>query len=263
MGQEFLKIYPDALIPHLDIGDPLAVARALDELKPDVVINAAGKTGRPNVDWCEDHKDETVYANVTGPLVLLHACLRRGIFLVHLSSGCVFEGDKGGAGWTEDDPPNFHGSFYARSKLWAEEVLKEFPVLILRLRMPFGDDLNDRSLIAKVRKYTRVLDSENSLTYLPEFTEAARVLIERKKTGIYHIVNPGVMSPYRIMQLYTEIVDPNHTFELLHEDQMNQVAKTGRSNCMVSNAKVLAEGVQLTPVEDAVRKALTAIRDRA
>ena len=27
---------------------------------PDFVINAAGKTGRPNVDWCEDHKQEVI-----------------------------------------------------------------------------------------------------------------------------------------------------------------------------------------------------------
>jgi dTDP-4-dehydrorhamnose reductase len=41
----------------------------LDEVKPDVVINAAGKTGKPNVDWCEDHKEETLRSNDTGPLV--------------------------------------------------------------------------------------------------------------------------------------------------------------------------------------------------
>ncbi len=26
------------------------------QVKPTHVLNAAGLTGRPNVDWCEDHK---------------------------------------------------------------------------------------------------------------------------------------------------------------------------------------------------------------
>ena len=28
----------------------------MPQVKPTNVINAAGVTGRPNVDWCEDHK---------------------------------------------------------------------------------------------------------------------------------------------------------------------------------------------------------------
>ena len=49
----------------------------VEEVTPDVVINCAGKTGRPNVDWCEDHKEETVRANVTGPLILLDECRKQ------------------------------------------------------------------------------------------------------------------------------------------------------------------------------------------
>lgn len=29
------------------------------QVKPTHVLNAAGLTGRPNVDWCEDHKAGT------------------------------------------------------------------------------------------------------------------------------------------------------------------------------------------------------------
>eukprot|EP01094_Clydonella_sp_ATCC50884_P023535 TRINITY_DN5674_c0_g1_i4.p1 TRINITY_DN5674_c0_g1~~TRINITY_DN5674_c0_g1_i4.p1 ORF type:complete len:145 (-),score=9.06 TRINITY_DN5674_c0_g1_i4:46-480(-) len=36
------------------------VEAELDRIKPDYVINAAGLTGRPNVDWCEDHKEDTI-----------------------------------------------------------------------------------------------------------------------------------------------------------------------------------------------------------
>ncbi|MDO8469092.1 MAG: sugar nucleotide-binding protein, partial [Candidatus Peribacter sp.] len=98
MGEQFLKIFPKALIPPVDIADPAAVAEVLDREKPDVVINAAGKTGVPNVDWCEDHKLETMHANVLGPIVLAEQCGKRGIYWVHLSSGCIYEGQKGKKG---------------------------------------------------------------------------------------------------------------------------------------------------------------------
>ncbi|KVH95445.1 dTDP-4-dehydrorhamnose reductase [Cynara cardunculus var. scolymus] len=42
----------------------------LDAIKPTHVFNAAGVTGRPNVDWCESHKVETIRTNVVGTLTL-------------------------------------------------------------------------------------------------------------------------------------------------------------------------------------------------
>src|SRR3954468_14776067 len=81
MGRYFLSAYPDATAADADVADRSAVAAALEAARPDVVINCAGKTGRPNVDWCEEHKAETLRANVTGALVVLEECLARGIYL--------------------------------------------------------------------------------------------------------------------------------------------------------------------------------------
>ncbi len=65
------------------------VHRVLDEVNPTHVINCAGKTGRPNVDWCEDHKIETIESNVTGMLILAKACHDRGVHLTVLATGCM------------------------------------------------------------------------------------------------------------------------------------------------------------------------------
>ena len=64
------------------------VDRILDDIKPTHVINCAGKTGRPNVDWCESHKLETIESNVIGTLVLVKACVDRNIHLTTLATGC-------------------------------------------------------------------------------------------------------------------------------------------------------------------------------
>ena len=258
-GGKFKEIFPDALSPETDISCPSDVAKVLDAEKPDVVINAAGKTGRPNVDWCEDHKPETLRSNVTGPIVLLEACTKRSIYWVQMGTGCVYTVDKGGKGFSEEDPPNFSGSFYSLSKAWMEQILREFPVLQLRLRMPFDNTPHDRNLITKLTKYSRVIDVQNSLTYLPDFLRAAKMLIEKRKTGIYNITNPGSLSPYQVMELYREIVDPKHTFTKLSLTELPTQVKAGRSNCTLSTDKLEREGVTMMPVNEAMRRALESI----
>ena len=84
-----------------------SVAAELDKIKPTHVLHAAGVTGRPNVDWCEDHKAETVQANVIGTLNLSDLCEERGIHCTVFATGCIFEYDDAhplgsGKGFTEE-----------------------------------------------------------------------------------------------------------------------------------------------------------------
>src|SRR3990167_4162250 len=107
IGNHFKEFVGEhAVISKADISEYMAVKEELAREAPDVVINCAGKTGKPNVDWCEDHKLETITSNVTGPLTLLRACTESGIYWVHVGSGCVYTGDNGGKGFSENDAPN-------------------------------------------------------------------------------------------------------------------------------------------------------------
>lgn len=65
-----------------------AVQQVLDDVNATHVINCAGKTGRPNIDWCEDHKMETVESNVLGTLILAEECRVRGVHCTVLATGC-------------------------------------------------------------------------------------------------------------------------------------------------------------------------------
>ena len=259
MGQYFVRAFPDALCPSVDIADAVAVAQILDTEKPDVIINAAGKTGRPNVDWCEDHKMETIHSNVLGPLVLLEESEKRNIYMVHIGTGCVYEGGSE-TPFTEQDAPNFFGSFYSRTKGYIDQILNDFPVLNIRLRMPFDGTDSERSLINKLAKYDSLIATENSMTYIPDLLEAVKKLIEKRATGPYNVVNPGLMSPLRIMELYTEIVDPSHTFTELKLKDLGDVTKAGRSNCILSMEKLEGEGIFMRPIEEAVREALETLK---
>lgn len=90
-------------------------------VRPTHVFNAAGVTGRPNVDWCESHKVETIRTNVVGTLTLADVCREKGLVLINYATGCIFEYDSAhplgsGIGFKEEDKPNFIGSFYSKTK---------------------------------------------------------------------------------------------------------------------------------------------------
>ncbi|MFO0875805.1 MAG: sugar nucleotide-binding protein [Gemmataceae bacterium] len=258
MGQQFLARFPGAVGSDRDIADPFAVGEVLDAHRPDIVINCAGKTGRPNVDWCETNQRATYRANVTGARVVLIECLRRNAYLVHLSSGCIYEGHgSDGNGFTETDRPNYTGSYYSLTKGISDQMMRGYPVLTLRLRMPFDGTLSERNLLNKIRRYERVLDMPNSVTYLPDFFRSALLLIERRATGIFNMVNDGAISPFEIMGRYRELVHPEHRFARLAVEDLPEVARAGRSNCTLSTAKLHREGVAMQSVKQAIDEALT------
>lgn len=232
------------------------VKKELQRRKPDFVINCAGKTGKPNIGWCENHKEETFNSNVIGPLVLAHACSELGLYLVHLGSGCIYTGDNGGKGFSEEDPPNFFGSFYSKTKIWSEQALTAFPVLQLRLRMPVDSVPSPRNLITKITSYQKVISSPNSISIMDDVLFAAKELIARRSTGIYNVTNPGAITHPEILDLYNQIVDPEFKYETFSIEEMRKIVKADRSNCILSTRKLEAEGIRLTPVKEAVRKTL-------
>src|SRR3984957_4877440 len=66
----------------------------LKSKKPEFVINAAGYTGKPNVDACETARAETLQGNTLLPQTIAHACAAAGVPWGHVSSGCIYSGAK-------------------------------------------------------------------------------------------------------------------------------------------------------------------------
>ena len=267
LAQRFNEFFENSEISNVNITDLEAVREELDEKKPDVVINAAGKTSGSNVkqgtsntiDWCEENITKTMDSNFNGPKILFKACEERKIYWVHLGSGCIFQGNGlNGKGFTEKNratPP----SWYSWTKFWADKFLKDKPVLILRLRMPIDNKPHPRNLIDKLKKYSELIDPQNSITVIPDFLEAAKKLIEKKRTGIYHVVNPGTISPAEIMILYGEVINRKYQeFKTISEEELYEKGrvKAKRSNCILNTEKLKREGIHLEPVRKRVLEIL-------
>lgn len=264
LGHRFARDLPGALLHPADISDEAAVRQALEEHRPDAVVNAAGKTGRPNVDWCETHQHETYRSNVEGPLVVARQCERLGTYLLHLASGCIFYGDSPSpGGWREDDFAN-PKSFYSRTKYAADLVLSQLPnVCIARLRMPIDHEPGDRNLITKLARYPKVIDVENSVTFVDDLVQVARALLEKRVHGTFHVTNPGTMRHRDLLALYKELVDPKHACELIGADDLVRLglAHVGRSNCILASDNLAKAGITMRPVDVALRDTMKRYAD--
>ncbi|KAF8050462.1 hypothetical protein N665_1962s0007 [Sinapis alba] len=233
----------------------------LDSVEPSHVFNAAGVTGRPNVDWCESHKVETVRTNVVGTLNLADVCRERGLVLINYATGCIFEYDSGhplgsGLGFKEEDIPNFTGSFYSKTKAMVEELLKNYEnVCTLRVRMPISSDLsNPRNFITKITRYEKVVDIPNSMTILDELLPISLEMAKRNLTGIWNFTNPGVVSHNEILEMYREFIDPSFTWKNFTLEEQAKVIVAPRSNNELDATKLKTEFPEMLSIKEALVK---------
>lgn len=257
LGEKLGCSLKDSIISKRRINSQKDVEEEIDKHKADVVINCIGKTGRPNIDWCEDHKEETFFSNVLVPCYIALACKKRGKKMVQIGSGCAYEGDNNGRGFTEEDEPNYYGSFYSRTKIHSENLLKEFEnVLQLRIRMPISFDKSKRNLLNKLLSYDRIISIENSISVVEDFARITEELIKRDERGIFNVVNQGSITHEEILNLAGEISGEKMTYDIISEEELGRMTKTGRSNCILSVEKLRSKGIEVPGIKESVRKTI-------
>ena len=270
--------------------DPLCAF--LKANQPEFVINCAGSTGKPNVDACELAKADTLAGNAILPLTIAAACAAREIPWGHVSSGCIYSGAKvlvNGRlrvekdltqpelravvdespdrvrGFAETDVPNFSFrdgpcSFYSGTKALGEEVIQNAGrSYIWRLRIPFDEFDSPRNYLSKVQRYAKVYDNVNSISHRRDFAAACLDLWENRAAfGIYNVTNPGFATTRQVVALVETYLKPAKRFEFWASDEefYRVAAKTPRSNCVMDTTKLLAAGVKIRPVLEALEDSL-------
>lgn len=238
------------IIERIDITDPRSLKKAFEDKKPEVVINCAGVRAYPNIDWCESHKEETMRVNVSGAINAMTTAVEAGAYPIQIMSGCIYSGGPEKQ-FTEEDEPNFHGSFYSRMRIVLQETLKELPVLQARIRMPISSYSHPRNLLNKIAGYKKVISVPNSATLLEDLAPALEVLINKKITGILNLTNEGYVENKKLLELYKKIIDPDHKYELISVDELEKnIVKAGRSNCVLSMAKASSIGVKMPALDE-------------
>ncbi len=274
VGQAYQQLLTQKGIPfrnlrraELDYCDAPTLTAFLREVRPSFLINAAGYTGKPNVDACELHKAECLFGNAVLPGRIADACAAAGVPWGHVSSGCIFTGAlPDGSGFSETDTPNFtfrrdNCSFYSGTKALGEETLAGAPdVFIWRLRIPFDHRDSPRNYLTKLMRYERLLEAANSISQLHEFVASTFACWEKRiPFGTYNVTNPGQVTTREVVDLILKSGIHPKAYQFFHDEAefMRLAAKTPRSNCVMSSAKLAAAGITLTPVHDAIGQALS------
>lgn len=269
-----------------------ALLKFLQENKPEFLVNAAGYTGKPNVDACETARADTLAGNTLLPLTIANACAVAGIPWGHVSSGCIYSGAKveingnvqrekdmsrpdlralltknPGAihGFTEADKPNFsfrdgQCSFYSGTKALGEEAIDGVGrSYIWRLRIPFDEVDGPRNYLSKVQRYAKVYDNVNSISHRADYARACMELWRlRAPFGIYNVTNPGFVTTREVVGAIERVLKPQRKFEFWANDEefYRLAAKTPRSNCVMDTTKLTKSGVNIRPVQEALEDSL-------
>lgn len=194
---------------EIDITDADAVKNVLNELQPDIVINAAAYNA---VDDCEEEPGATIArkVNAEGPGNIAAWCASTETPMVHYSTDYVFDGNKK-EGYTEADAPSPQ-SVYAHSKADGEKAVQESgaPYYILRTSRLFGApgtaEVSKKSFVDTMiglaqdpgREELTIVDEEvGSPTYVNDLAAQTRRVLEGDyDTGVYHCTNTGSCTWY-------------------------------------------------------------------
>jgi dTDP-4-dehydrorhamnose reductase len=273
VGQSYQALLRRKAVPfrnlrraEVDYTNPSVLGDLLRRERPAFLINAAGYTGKPNVDACELHKAECLFGNVVLPGFIAQVCAEAGVPWGHVSSGCIYNGARpDGSGFHEEDTPNFtfrsnHCSFYSGSKALGEEVLAgTASVYLWRLRIPFNEVEHPRNYLTKLMRYERLLDAANSISQLDEFAAATFACWEQRVPfGTYNVTNPGAITTREIVELIRRsgVCTKEFKFFASEDEFMRVAAKTPRSNCIMDSSKLAAAGIRLTEIHAAVERDL-------
>jgi dTDP-4-dehydrorhamnose reductase len=183
-----------------DLADQESVRKAMAEVKPSLVLNAAAYTA---VDRAESEQELAMRVNGDAPGILAEEAHKAGALLVHYSTDYVFDGSKT-APWIEDDPVNPLNE-YGRSKLAGEQKIAATGGRYLIFRTswvysPHGNNFLKTMLrLGRERDQLRVVNDQiGAPTTASALARATRAVIDAgvqdADSGIYHMTCAGQTS---------------------------------------------------------------------
>lgn len=211
---------------QLDITDSAEVRRQIQQLRPNLIINAAAYNA---VDQAEHEREQAFAVNAQGPLNLAQAANEISARLVHVSTDYVFDGSAAPIPYTEQDSTNPLNA-YGESKLQGEQwVLNEQPhALVVRTAWVYsaiGQNFVATMLRAAQRgKPLRVVsDQIGAPTHAGDLAQALISLAEHPQAagGIYHYCGATALTRYDFVRAIFQQADhiraaPGRYLELLN-----------------------------------------------
>lgn len=209
---------------RLDICQQMAVDALIEKSQPDIIYLPAALT---NVDYCENHPEESYLPNVVGVKNVVDASNKVGARVIYFSTDYIFDGTAGPYDELATANPI---SEYGKQKLAAEHyiVLTSINYLIVRTTVVYGWEKQGKNfvyrLVKSLREGTTVRVPDDQIgtpTYAPNLAQNAVTLSRTEIRGVVNIAGPDIVSRYkfaletaRIFKLPTGLIIPISTREL-------------------------------------------------
>lgn len=138
---------------QLDFSDPITLKKNLENIRTtfNLIINCAGYT---NVDKAEEEQDLCDKINHQSVKILANFCNENKILLIHYSTDYVFDGS-GSEPFSEDNQENLKPlNHYGKTKLWAEEAIKNSgcDYLIFRISWIYDNRQESKNFVNTIKR---------------------------------------------------------------------------------------------------------------
>lgn len=197
------KLNPKTII--LDLNNKFELEELLKEQKPDFVVNCVGVL----ISGANNNPANAIYLNSYLPHLLAGICDEIDAKLIHVSTDCVFSGEKGR--YQESDEKDGK-DIYAKTKALGE--VENSRHLTLRTSI-IGPELkvNGEGLFhwfmnqeSETNGFTKAIWSGVTTT---ELAKVIAQSIHQDITGIYHVTNGEPINKYDLLQLFKEATKKN------------------------------------------------------
>ena len=200
--QFFSKSIGKRITAGVDVEEQHSLIKVLDQVQPDVVINCTGLT---------KHKMETddllvsIPINALVPHQLAELCKLMSARLIHVSTDCVFSGERGG--YVEGDPTDARDA-YGKSKALGEV---DYPHAITLRTSIIGHELQSKiSLLdwflaqnKRCNGYTKAIFSGLPTVVFAQLIRDI-VIPHQELSGLYHI-SAKPISKFDLLKLIAEV----------------------------------------------------------
>jgi len=228
LGHDLAKVFAEEKLflwdrEEVDITDELKLLTLVQELKPEIIINAAAYT---NVDGAEKEKGTAENINAVAVSYIGEAAQAVGARVVHISTEYVFNGFKK-EGYDEDaivSPLSIYGASKARGE--QNLIASEAEYYIVRTSWLYGhapqkgkprgknfiDTILDKAQAGEELKI--VNDQYGKPTFAYDLAQGIKTMLwENYPTGIYHLVNEGITTWFGLAEYALQVRGLNATIK--------------------------------------------------
>jgi len=260
LGHELEKVFSDTnkyeIVlwdrEQLDITDQDAVDVKINEINPEIIINAAAYTA---IDKAESEADLVYKINSYAVGYLANTAKVLGALLIHFSTDYVFDGENH-LGYEEDYATKNPMTVYGKSKKLAEKMIEDIAprYFIIRTQWLFG--ASGKNFIETMLRLASegndlkvVNDQFGSPTYAKDLANrVGEMIAENRPSEIYHVTNTGTCNWYEFAVKIFELANVHPNIKPVTTAEFAAPAKRPTYSMLI-NTKL----PPLRPWEDALR----------